>query len=145
MSSVGFTCVPWSVVKKKLWVEKLRLAELFLGEVNANLKELSEGKLLSDKVYEMARGADQLELFSEELSRHITRTYDKVTTINDALVKYQKFRSTSAGDPGYEKKSIEFQQFLAWYRGGLSTSLQNLAGRLKEELEQKPEEEILTP
>ena len=137
--------MPWSVVKKKLWVEKLRLAELFLGEVNANLKDLSEGKLLSDKVYEVARGADQLELFGEELSRHITRTYDKVTTINDALVKYQKFRSTSAGDPGYEKKGAEFQQFLAWYRGGLSTSLQNLAGRLKDELEKKPEEDIMTP
>lgn len=137
--------MPWSVVKKKLWVEKLRLAELFLGEVEANLKDLSENRLLSEKVYDVARGADQLELFSDGLSRQIIKTYDKVATINDALVKYQKFRSGAAGDPEYDKKSSEFQQFLAWYCGGLTTSLQNLAGRLKEELEQKPEEEILTP
>ena len=137
--------MPWSVVKKKLWVEKLRLAELFLGEVTTNQTDLLECRLLSEKVYEVAKGADQLELFSEELSRQILRTYEKVATINDALVKYQKFRSSSAGDPDYEKKMAEFQQFLAWYRGGLSSSLQHLADRLKEELAQKPEEEILTP
>lgn len=137
--------MPWSAVKKKLWVEKVRLAELFLDEVNANIKDLSEGRLLADKVLEVAKASDQLELFSEELARQITRTYDKVATINDALVKYQKFRSSSAGDPEYEKKSAEFQQFLAWYRGGLLTSLQNLAAKLKVENEQKSEDERYTP
>ena len=137
--------VPWSVVRKKLWVERLRLAELFLGEVTANQTDLMEGRLLSEKVFGVAKGADQLELFSEELSRLVVKTYDKVATINDALVKYQKFRSSFAGDPEYEKKSAEFQQFLAWYRGGLSSSLQYLAERLKEELAQKPEEDVFTP
>ena len=137
--------MPWSVVKKKLWVERVRLAELFYGEVNTNLKDLSEGRLLTDKVYEVARAADQLELFSEELARQIARTYEKIATINDALVKYQKFRSSSAGDPEYDKKSGEFQQYRAWYRGGLTTSLKNLAGRFKEESEQKSEGEMFTP
>ena len=135
----------WSVVKKKLWAEKVRLAGSFLAEVEANLQNLADYRLLVAKVYDVARGADQLELFSEELSRQIIRTYEKVTTINDALVKYQKFRSSSAGDPEYDKKSSEFQQFLAWYRGGLSTSLQNLAGRLKGELQEKPDREQFTP
>jgi len=137
--------VPWSVVKKKLWAEKVRLAEAFLGEVNSNIKDLTEGKLLADKVYDVATAADQLELFSEELAAQIRRTYDKVNTINDALVKYQKFRSSSAGDHEYEKKSAEFQQFLAWYRGGLLTSLQNLAAKLKDEAVQKEEEDKYTP
>lgn len=137
--------MPWSAVKKQLWAEKVRLAETFLAEVEANLLNLSENRLLVAKVYDVARGADLLELFSDELSRQTTRTYEKVTTINDALVKYQKFRSNSAGDPEYEKKSSEFQQFLAWYRGGLTTSLQNLASRMREELLEKPDREQYTP
>ena len=137
--------MPWSAVKKQLWAEKVRLAAAFLGEVEANLLNLSESRLLVAKVYDVARGADQLELFNEELSRQTTKTYEKVTTINDALVKYQKFRSSSASDPEYDKKCSEFQQFLAWYRGGLTTSLQNLASRLREELLEKPDREQYTP
>ena len=136
--------MPWSAVKKKLWVEKVRLAELFLDEVNANIKDLSEGRLLADKVLEVAKASDQLELFSEELARQITRTYDKVATINDALVKYQKFRSSAASDPDFDKKCSEFQQFLVWYRGGLTATLENLRARLSEEMKEPPEQERMS-
>lgn len=137
--------MPWSIIRKKLWVEKRRLAELFLGEVDGNLQNLSENKLLVSKVFEVAKGADQLQLFGEELRRQVLKTYEKVTTINSALVKYQKFRSSGAGDPEYEKKNSEFQQFLAWYHGGLETSLQNLRGRLADEMKEPPEPELMTP
>lgn len=137
--------MPWSVVKKKLWVEKRRLTELFIGEMDANLQNLSENRLLVSKVYDVAKGADQLQLFGDELTRHIIKTYEKVTTINDALVKYQKFRSSGAGDPEYEKKNSEFQQFLAWYSGGLNISLQNLKSRLGEEMKEPLEQELMTP
>ena len=137
--------MPWSVVKRKLWLEKKALAGQFLEETEANLKNLAETKLLATKTYDLAAGADQLQLFPEETGRQIDRAYEKVATINDALVKYQKFRSSSAGDHEYEKKSAEFQQFLAWYRGGLLTSLQNLAAKLKDEAVQKEEEDKYTP
>jgi hypothetical protein len=137
--------MPWSVVKKKMWVERRRLAELLLKEVDQNLASLSEARLLVSTQYEAARGSDQHELFSEDLQRQLEKTYDKVTTINDALVKYQRFRSSSAGQEDYEKKNAEFQQFIAWYRDGLNTALQNLRTRLNAEMKEPPEPELMTP
>jgi hypothetical protein len=137
--------VPWSAVKKQLWVEKRRLAEALLKEAEENLARLAETQLLGSRQYELARGTDQMELFGDELQRQMEKAYDKVTTINDALVKYQRFRSLGAGQVDYEKKSAEFQQFIAWYRDGLNTALQNLGIRLKEEMREPPEPELMTP
>lgn len=137
--------MPWSAVKKQLWVEKRRLAEALLKEAEENLARLAETQLLGSRQYELARGTDQMELFGDELQRQMEKAYDKVTTINDALVKYQRFRSLGAGQVDYEKKSAEFQQFIAWYRDGLNTALQNLGIRLKEEMREPPEPELMTP
>ena len=136
--------MPWSVVKRKLWLEKKALAGQFLEETEANLKNLAETKLLATKTYDLAAGADQLQLFPEETGRQIDRAYEKVATINDALVKYQKFRSSAASDPDFDKKCSEFQQFLVWYRGGLTATLENLRARLSEEMKEPPEQERMS-
>jgi hypothetical protein len=133
--------VPWSAVKRPWWVEKCRLAESLLAEVDDNLAKLSEMQLLGSKKYELAMGTDRMELFGDELQKQLAKAYEKVTTINDALVKYQRFRSAMAGQEDYEKKNAEFQQFLAWYREGLNTALQNLRTRLADELKEPKEPE----
>jgi hypothetical protein len=135
--------VPWSAVKQRLIVEKRRLAELILKEVEENLAVLSEGKLLSSKQFEMAKASDRLQFLETGLQRQLEKAYDRVTTVNDALMKYQRFRSSRAGQEGYEKKTAEFQQFIAWYREGLNTALLNLRGRLTEEMREPPEPETM--
>jgi len=135
--------VPWSAVKQRLEAEKRRLAGLFLKEVEENLSALAEGKLLASKQFETARGADQLQFFEGGLQRQLEKVNERVTTVNDALVKYQRFRSAGAGQDDYEKKTAEFQQYIAWYREGLNTALQNLRTRLVEEMKERPERESM--
>lgn len=135
--------MPWSAVKQRLEAEKRRLAGLFLKEVEENLSALAEGKLLASKQLETARGADQLQFFESGLQRQLEKVNERVTTVNDALVKYQRFRSAGAGQDDYEKKTAEFQQYIAWYREGLNTALQNLRARLVEEMKERPERESM--
>ena len=137
--------VPWSAVKQRLQLEKRRLAGLFMKEAEENLAILSEGKLLSSKQFETAKGSDQLQFFESGLMSQLERVYERVATVNDALVKYQRFRSAGAGQDDYEKKTAEFQQFIAWYREGLNTALINLRGRLIEEMREPQEPETMAP
>jgi hypothetical protein len=131
-------------VKQRLIAEKRRLAGLFLKEAEDNLAALADGKLLSLKQYETVRASDQLQFLDEGLRRQLARVYERVTTVNDALVKYQRFRSAGAGQEDHEKKTAEFQQFIAWYREGLNTALLNLRSRLNEEMREPPEPEPMT-
>jgi hypothetical protein len=133
--------VPWSTVKQRLIVEKRRLAGLFLKEAEENLAALADGKLLASKQYETAKASDQLQFLDAALQRQLAKVYDRVTTVNDALVKYQRFRSAGAGQEDCEKKTAEFQQFIAWYREGLNTAILNLRGRLNEEMREPVEPE----
>jgi len=135
--------VPWSAVKQRLIEERRRVAGLFLKETEENLAGLSEGKLLASKQLETAKESDQLQFLDTGLRRQLEKAYDRVTTVNDALVKYQRFRSAGAGQDDYEKKTAEFQQYIAWYREGLNTALLNLRGRLIEELREPPEPETM--
>jgi len=135
--------VPWSAVKRKLWVEKRRVAETLLKEVEENLANLSQKRLLVFHQFENARGSDQLQFFGEELRRQLVKANEKVTTINDAMVKYQRFHSAGVMQEGYEKKNAEYQQFIAWYMDSLATSLLNLKARLQEEMREPPEPEIM--
>jgi len=137
--------VPWSAVKHRLIAEKRRIAGLFLKEAEENLTALAEGKLLISKQYETTKAADQLQFLDDGLQRQLARAYDRVTTVNDALVKYQRFRSAGPEQADYEKKTAEFQQFIAWYREGLNTALLNLKGRLTEEMREPQEPEHMTP
>ncbi len=133
--------MPWSAVKQKLVAEKRRLAAAFLREAEENQAALAEGKLLASKEYENVRSADQLQFLDSGLQCQLARVYERVTTVNDALVKYQRYRSAGAGQEEYEKKGVEFQQFIAWYRDGLNTALLNLKSRLREEMREPPEPE----
>ena len=135
--------MPWSAVKQRLIEERRRVAGLFLKETEENLAGLSEGKLLASKQLETAKESDQLQFLDTGLRRQLEKAYDRVTTVNDALVKYQRFRSAGAGQDDYEKKTAEFQQYIAWYREGLNTALLNLRGRLIEELREPPEPETM--
>jgi hypothetical protein len=135
--------VPWSAVKQRLIEERRRVAGLFLKETEENLAGLSEGKLLASKQLETAKESDQLQFLDPGLRRQLEKAYDRVTTVNDALVKYQRFRSAGAGQDDYEKKTAEFQQYIAWYREGLNTALLNLRGRLIEEMREPPEPETM--
>ena len=137
--------VPPSVVRQRMLAEKRQLAGLFIKEVEENLASLSEACMLGSKQYELARGSDQLQFFGDQLRRQLDKVYDRVTTINDALVKYQRFRSSGAGQEDYGKKCAEFQQFIAWYRDGLNTALQNLRTRLNEDMREPEEPELMTP
>ena len=133
--------MPWSAVKRRLVSERKQLAGLLLKELEENLAALAEGRLLGTKQHEEAEGSDRLQLFGEDLQDQLRRAYDRVDTVNDALVKYQRFRSGGAGRDDYEKKTAEFQQFIAWQREGLSTALQNLRARLSEVLREPEESE----
>lgn len=135
--------MPRSAVKQRLEAEKRRLAGLFLNEVEENLASLAEGKLLVSRQLEAARGADQLQFFESGLQRQLEKVNERVTTVNDALVKYQRFRSAGAGQDDYERKTTEFQQYIAWYREGLNTALQHLRGRLIEEMREPQEPETM--
>lgn len=137
--------MPWSAVKHRLIAEKRRLAGLFLKEAEENLAALAEGKLLSARQYETAKAADQLQFLDDGLKRQLARAYDRVTTVNDALVKYQRFRSAGPAQEEYDRKTAEFQQFIAWYRDGLNTALLNLKARLIEEMREPPEPEPMAP
>jgi hypothetical protein len=132
-------------VKQRLVAEKRRLAAVFLKEAEENQAALAEGKLLASKEYENVKAADQLQYFDSALQRQLAKAYDRVTTVNDALVKYQRFRSAGAGQEDYERKTAEFQQFIAWYRDGLNTALLNLKARLIEEMREPPEPEPMAP
>jgi len=135
--------VPFSVVKQRLIVERHRLTELFLKETEENLAALAEGRLLVSKQYETTSAADQLQFLTPDLQRQLAKVYERVTTVNDGIVKYQRFRSAGAGQDDYEKKTAEFQQFIAWYREGLNTALLNLRGRLNEEMHEPAEPELM--
>jgi hypothetical protein len=137
--------VPWSAVKHRLIAEKRRLAGLLLEEAEGNLAALAEGKLLSSKQYEIAKAADQLQFLDDGLKRQLAKAYDRVTTVNDALVKYQRFRSAGPEQAEYERKTAEFQQFIAWYGDGLNTALLNLKARLIEDMKEPQEPEPMTP
>jgi len=129
------------VAKQKLIAEKRRLAGLLLKEAEENLSVAGEGRLLVSKQYEAVKAADQLQFLDEGLQRQLAKAYDRVVTVNDALVKYQRFRSAGPEQADYGKKTAEFQQFIAWYREGLNTALQNLRSRLLEEMKEPVEPE----
>jgi hypothetical protein len=129
------------VAKQKLIAEKRRLAGLLLNEAEENLSAAGEGMLLVSKQYEAVKAADQLQFLDEGLQRQLAKAYDRVVTVNDALVKYQRFRSAGPEQADYGKETAEFQQFIAWYREGLNTALQNLRSRLLEEMKEPVEPE----
>ena len=129
------------MAKQKLIAEKRRLAGLLLNEAEENLSAAGEGMLLVSKQYEAVKAADQLQFLDEGLQRQLAKAYDRVVTVNDALVKYQRFRSDGPEQADYGKETAEFQQFIAWYREGLNTALQNLRSRLLEEMKEPVEPE----
>lgn len=136
--------MPWSAVRRRLVSERKQLAGLLLRELEENLAALAEARLLATRQYEDAEGSDRLQLFGEDLQDLLRRAYDRADTVNDALVKYQRFRSGGGGQDGYEKKTAEFQQFIAWNREGLNKALQNLRVRLNEVLRESEEPERMS-
>ncbi|MBM4249614.1 MAG: hypothetical protein FJ149_09330 [Euryarchaeota archaeon] len=135
--------MPWSDIKKRLVLERRQLAGTLLKELEENLSALAERKLLSERRYGLARDSDRLQFLGEELQNQLSRVYDRVRTINDALVKYQRCRSAGAGQEGYEKKTADFQQYIAWYSEGLHAALVNLRARLAEEEREPAEPETM--